>query len=190
MNAQPLEYRGRFKPLLAVLRLLFAVAQAAHIVGQELAAIVHIDVLRDAVFQDATPQRDQSGLAAGGVGDIAPGKDARPGVEEGCQVQPVALAVLTLGDNVEGVVVGDPPLVAPHIVVDAADIWSAAVTEGFLTLPAQYLQRLRDVGLRPAVEGRVARHIPNQLREARLHLQLGVLIALFQGVLPLIQIEV
>ena len=190
VNAQPLEYRGRFKPLLAVLRLLFAVAQAAHIVGQELAAIVYIDVLRDAVFQDATPQRDQSGLAAGGVGDIAPGKDARPGVEEGCQVQPVALAVLSLGDNIEGVVVGDPPLVAPHIVVDTADIWSAAVTEGFLTLPAQYLQRLRDVGLRPAVEGRVARHIPNQLREARLHLQLGVLIALFQGVLPLIQIEV
>ena len=33
VNAQPLEYRGRFKPLLAVLRLLFAVAQAAHIVG-------------------------------------------------------------------------------------------------------------------------------------------------------------
>ena len=102
----------------------------------------------------------------------------------------MALAVLSLGDNIEGVVVGDPPLVAPHIVVDTPDIRGAAVAEGFLTLTAQHLQRLRDVGLRPAVEGRVARHIPHQLREARLHLQLGVLIALFQGVLPLIQIEV
>ena len=59
VDAQPLEYRGRLKPLLAALRLLLPVAQAAHIVGQELAAIVHIDVLRDAVFQNAAPQRDQ-----------------------------------------------------------------------------------------------------------------------------------
>ena len=65
VNAQPLKYRGRLKPLLAVLRLLLPVAQAAHIVGQELAAIVHIDVLRDAVFQDAAPQCDQCRLGAG-----------------------------------------------------------------------------------------------------------------------------
>ena len=102
----------------------------------------------------------------------------------------MALPVLSLGDDVEGVVVRDPPLVALHLIIDAADIRGAAVAEGFLTLPAQHLQRLRDVGLRPAVESRVAGHIPHQLREAVLHLQLGVLVALFQGVLPLIQEEV
>ena len=187
MDAQPLEHRGRLEPLLAVLGLLLAVAQAAHIEGQELPAIVHIDVLRDPVLQDALPQCDQRCLGAGVQRNMAPGEDPAPGVEEGRQVQPVALTVLTHRNHIKSVVVGDPPLVAGDVLVCAADIRGAAVTEGFLSLPSQHLQRLRDVRLRPAVEGRVARHIPHQLREAHLHLQLGVLVALFQRVLPFIQ---
>lgn len=60
LDAQALKYRRWRERLLAVLRLLLAMTQAADVIGQEFAAIVHIDVLRDAVFQNAAPQRDQS----------------------------------------------------------------------------------------------------------------------------------
>ena len=35
------------------------VAKAANIEGQELSTVIHVDVIRDAIFQDSLPERDQ-----------------------------------------------------------------------------------------------------------------------------------
>ena len=117
VDAQPLEHRGHLKALLAVFGFLLSVAQAAYVVGQELAAIVNVNILRDAVFQDALAQRHQGGLAAGGRGDVAPSIYPAPGVKEGRKVQTMELAVLALSDNVKGVVVRHPPLIAGHFLI-------------------------------------------------------------------------
>ena len=117
LDAQPLKYRGHLKAFLAVLGLFLTVAQAANVMGQELAAIVHIDILRDAVLQNALAQRHQGGLAAGGRGDVAPSIYPAPGVKEGRKVQTMELAVLALSDNVKGVVVRHPPLIAGHFLI-------------------------------------------------------------------------
>ena len=190
LDPQALEYRGRLEPLLPVLGLPFAVAPASDVKGQELAAVVHIDILRDAVLQNALAQRDQCCLTAGVQGNIAPGEDAAAGVEESCQMEAVPLAVVALGDHVKGVVVRDPPLVAGHTFVCAPDVGGAAVTEGFLPLAPQHLHCLRDVALDAPGKGGIAGKVSHQVRVILPQQQLHVLITLHHGVLGFLQVEV
>ena len=59
IDSQAFEYARRFKGLLAILWFLLPVAKAANIEGQELSTVIHVDVIRDAIFQDSLPERDQ-----------------------------------------------------------------------------------------------------------------------------------
>ena len=188
LDAQPLKYRGHLKAFLTVLGLFLSVAQAANVMGQELAAIVYIDIFGDPVFQDALAQRNKRGLAAGGRGDVAPGEDARPGVKESRKVQPVALAVLALRDNVKGMVIGHPPLVAGHFLIYAMYVGGAAVTESLLALAAQHFHGFGYIVLHPAPECGIGGDIRHQLRGRVLEVEPGVLIALLDGVLGLVQV--
>ena len=100
------------------------------------------------------------------------------------------LAVVTLGDHVEGVVVCNPPLVAGHAFVCAPDVRGAAVTEGFLPLAPQHLHRLRDIALDAPGKGGVAGDVGHQVRVILPEQQFHVLIALHHGVLGFLQVEV
>lgn len=62
LDAEPFKYRRRRVYLLAILRFFGPVAKASDVVGQKLAAIIHIDVIRDAVLQDTLAQGDQRRL--------------------------------------------------------------------------------------------------------------------------------
>lgn len=156
--------------------------------GQELAAIVNVNILRDAVFQDALAQRHQGGLAAGGRGDVAPSIYPAPGVKEGRKVQTMELAVLALSDNVKGVVVRHPPLVAGHFLIYAMYVGGAAVAESLLTLAAQHFHGFGYIVLHPAPECGIGGDIRHQLRGRVLEVEPGVLIALLDGVLGLVQV--
>ena len=59
IDSQAFEYARRFKGFLAILWFLLPVAKAANIEGQELSTVIHVDVIRDAIFQDSLPERDQ-----------------------------------------------------------------------------------------------------------------------------------
>ena len=85
-------------------------------------------------------------LLAGGRGHMAPGEDTASGVKECRQVQAVPLSICAHRNDVEGVVIRDPPFIAGHIIVFTLDIGSAAVTECLLALAAQNLNCLRDIG--------------------------------------------
>ena len=66
------------------LRVLLAVPAPAHVPGAEVAAVVRQDILRDAAFQDAAPQRQKHRVCAGRFRDVPPGEDAAARVDERC----------------------------------------------------------------------------------------------------------
>ena len=123
------------------------VAEAADIMRQKLAAIVNVDIIRDAVLQDALAQGDQRRLRARRVRNVTRGKDARPRVKKCGEIEAVPGAVRPLGDHVKRVVIRDPPLVARHIVVYTTDIWGAAVSVCLLAFAAQHLDGHRHICL-------------------------------------------
>lgn len=64
LNPQPLKYGRGSVLVLPILCLFRPVAEAADIMRQKLAAIVNVDIIRDAVLQDALAQGDQRRLRA------------------------------------------------------------------------------------------------------------------------------
>ena len=155
-NAQSFKNTGRRKRLTAVRQRLFgAVASAADVVGQKLAAVIHIGIVGDAKLGNAFPQGVQCCLASGAGRNVPAGKNAAPGIQPGTKVQAVQGAVRPHALHIKGVGIADPKVICVDALVLAAYVGAAQVIVFFVTHAAQNHYRVRHrLGL--AVKGVVA----------------------------------
>ena len=125
-------------------------ASAAEIKGQILAAIVGVQIIvRYAVLLDAAPQRIDGVLAVAAKVYVPAHEDSTAHVHPGRQVRPVQGAVWRPCDNVAGVSISHPPIIAVDALILAARVKAHFVVVGPLSLAGQHPHRFGDLHGQP-----------------------------------------
>ena len=131
-------------------------SQTSDIEGQELSTIIHVDVIRYAIFEDSLPQCYQCSLGAGIVCNMESGKNTASCIQKCCQIRSVDVSILVLYHDIKGMVISNPPLIAFDILINSADKRSAAVIVGFMSLTSQHLDTFRHLVVESAVKSGIA----------------------------------